>query len=370
MATASIERVEIWQIDLAPKVVRTDAIQSFVTQETPIVRITCADGAQGVGYSYTIGTGGSSVVALLRDHLVPKLIGHDAGQIEAIWKDLFFHTHATAVGAITSLALAAVDTALWDLKCRRAGAPLWKVAGGAQARVPVYTTEGGWLHHSSSQLVDETVAAKAQGFRGAKMKVGKPTIAEDVARLSAVRAAVGDAFEVMIDANQAFTVAEARRRAHAYSPLSLAWFEEPLPAEDLGGHVELAAVATMPIAVGESLYHPAHFREYLERGACSIVQVDCARVGGNTPWHKVAHLAETFNVAVCPHFLMELHVSLTAAVPNGTWVEYIPQLDSITTSRMSMRDGYAIPPATPGLGIDWDFAAIERQAVARATVGG
>jgi L-alanine-DL-glutamate epimerase-like enolase superfamily enzyme len=370
MATASIERVEILQVDLAPKVVRTDAIQSFVTQETPIVRVTCADGAQGVGYSYTIGTGGSSVVALLRDHLAPRLIGRDAAEIEAIWKDLFFHTHATAVGAITSLALAAIDTALWDLKCRRAGAPLWKEAGGAQARVPVYTTEGGWLHHPTSQLVDEAVAAKAQGFRGAKMKVGKPTIAEDVARLSAVRAAVGDAFEVMIDANQAFTVAEARRRAYAYAPLSLAWFEEPLPAEDLGGHVELAAVATMPIAVGESLYHASHFREYLERGACSIVQVDCARIGGITPWLKVAHLAETFNVAVCPHFLMELHVSLTAAVPNGAWVEYIPQLDSITTSRMSMRDGYAIPPATPGLGIDWDFAAIERQAVARATVGG
>src|SRR6266550_3474647 len=104
----------------------------------------------------------------------------------------------TAVGAITSLALAAVDTALWDLKCRRAGEPLWKVAGGAQARVPVYTTEGGWLHHSPQQLVDETVKAREQGFRGAKIKVGKPTIAEDMARLSAVRASVGDAFEIMV----------------------------------------------------------------------------------------------------------------------------------------------------------------------------
>jgi len=363
-----IERVEIWQVDLAPQVVRTDAIQSFVKQETPIVRITCADGAQGVGYAYTIGTGGSSVVALLRDHLAPKLIGRDAAHVEAIWKDLFFHTHATAVGAITSLALAAIDTALWDLKCRRANAPLWQAAGGAQVKVPVYTTEGGWLHHPAQQLVDETLAAREQGFRGAKMKVGKPTIAEDVARLAAVRAAVGDDFEVMIDANQAFTVAEARRRAHAFAPLMLAWFEEPLPAEDLDGHVELARVATMPVAVGESLYHPAHFREYLERGACSIVQVDCARIGGITPWLKVAHLAETFNIAVCPHFLMELHVSLTAAVPNGAWVEYIPQLDSITTSRMAMRDGYALPPSSPGLGIDWEFAAIERAAVARANV--
>ncbi|HEY3180297.1 MAG TPA: mandelate racemase/muconate lactonizing enzyme family protein [Casimicrobiaceae bacterium] len=365
---ATIERIEILQVDLAPKVVRTDAIQSFVTQETPLVRITCSDGAQGVGYTYTIGTGGSSVVALLRDHLAPKLIGRDASEIEAIWRDLFFHTHATAIGAITSLALAAIDTALWDIKCRRAGEPLWKVAGGAQRKVPVYTTEGGWLHHSQQQLVDEAVAAKTHGFRGAKMKIGKPTIAEDVARLSAVREAVGAGFDVMVDANQAFTVAEARRRAHAYRDLSLAWFEEPLPAEDLGGHVELAAAATMPIAVGESLYHPSHFREYLERRACSIVQVDCARIGGITPWLKVAHLAETFNVPVCPHFLMELHVSLTAAVPNGAWVEYIPQLDSITTSRMTTEHGYAVPSESAGLGIDWDFVAIEQRAVARASV--
>jgi L-alanine-DL-glutamate epimerase-like enolase superfamily enzyme len=232
----------------------------------------------------------------------------------------------------------------------------------------VYTTEGGWLHHTREQLVDEAQSAQAQGFRGAKMKVGRPSIAEDVDRLSAVREAVGDRFEVMVDANQAFTIAEARRRAHAFAALDLGWLEEPLPAEDIDGHAEVAAVATMPIAVGESLYHLSHFREYLQRRACSIVQVDCARIGGITPWLKVAHVAESFNVAVCPHFLMELHVSLTAAVPNGAWVEYIPQLDSITTSRLTIDDGYAVPPATPGLGIDWDFGAIDRTAVARATL--
>jgi len=297
-----IEHIEILQVNLPPKVRRTDAIQSFVTQETPMVRVACTDGVVGTGYTYTIGTGGSSVLALLRDHLAPRLVGRESTEVEAIWKDLFFATHATAVGAITSLALAAVDTALWDLRCLRAGEPLWKMAGGAQRKVPVYTTEGGWLHHGAQQLVDETLAAKAQGFRGAKVKVGKPAIAEDVVRLAAVRAAVGDGFELMIDANQAFTVAEACRRAHAYRDLALAWFEEPLPAEDLSGHVELAAKATMPIAIGESLYHPAHFREYLERRACTVVQVDCARIGGITPWLKVAHLAETFNVPVCPHF--------------------------------------------------------------------
>ena len=364
----TIERVEILQVDLAPKVVRTDAIQSFVTQETPLVRIRCDDGAEGVGYTYTIGTGGSSVVALLRDHLAPKLVGRDPDCIEAIWKDLFFHTHATAVGAITSLALAAVDTALWDLRCKRIGLPLWKAAGGARPKVPVYTTEGGWLHLPVEALVGQAVEAKAQGFRGAKLKVGKPHVSEDVARLRAVREAVGDAFEIMVDANQCFSVSEAIRRARAFEPLNLAWLEEPLPAEDLGGHVELAAHTAIPIAVGESLYHPSHFREYLERDACSIVQADVARIGGITPWLKVAHLAETFNAPVCPHFLMELHVSLTAAVPNAAWVEYIPQLDDVTTSRLVIADGYACAPSVAGLGIEWDFASIDRRAVARARI--
>jgi L-alanine-DL-glutamate epimerase-like enolase superfamily enzyme len=364
----TIVRIEITQIDLSAKVKRTDAIQSFVTQETPMVRIICDDGAEGTGYTYTIGTGGSSVVALLRDHLCPRLLGRDAAEVEMIWKDLFFHTHATAVGAITSLALAAVDTALWDLRCRRAGLPIHVMAGGAQRRVPVYDTEGGWLHLEPQALVDQTLQAKADGFRGAKIKVGRPHVSEDVARLSAVRSAVGNGFEIMVDANQAFTVGEAIRRARHYTDLDLAWFEEPLPAEDIDGHVRLSQSTTLPIAVGESLYHPNHFREYLQRGACNIVQTDVARIGGITPWLKVAHLAETFNMPICPHFLMELHVGLCAAVPNAAWVEYIPQLDDITTSRIVINDGYAIPSAEPGLGIAWDWKAIRDRAVATAVV--
>ena len=173
----------------------------------------------------------------------------------------------------------------------------------------------------------------------------------------------------MVDANQCFTVAEAIRRARAFEPLGLAWLEEPLPAEDITGHAELARHSALPIAVGESLYSPAHFREYLERDACSIVQADVARIGGITPWLKVAHTAESFNAPVCPHFLMELHVALCAAVPNAAWVEYIPQLDDITTSRLAIDNGYAIPSSAPGLGIEWNRSAIDERALARAVVG-
>ena len=360
---ARIVRVEAWLVDLPPLVRRVDAIQSFVVQETPLLRITDADGATGTGYSYTIGTGGASIMALLRETLAPALLGREADEVERIWRDLNFLTHATTVGAITALAQAAIDTALWDLRCHRAHLPLHVMAGGAQESVPMYTTEGGWLHLEPAALVDDALRAKAAGFGGAKIKLGRPHVSEDVSRLRAVRDACGPAFEIMTDANQAFTVDEAIRRARHLEPLDIAWFEEPLPADDLGGHVRLARATTVPVAVGESLYSLLHFREYLQAGACSIVQVDAARIGGITPWLKVAHVAEAFNVPVCPHFLMELHIALCCAVPNGRWVEHIPQLGRITTAPMRMQGGRAMPSAEPGLGIAWDWDAIHRLAV-------
>lgn len=355
---ARIEFAELFLVPLEPKVERTDAIQKFVCQETVILRVHDADGGVGTGYSYTIGTGGSSVVGLLADHLLPQLIGREAEELEAIWRDLKFHTHATTVGAITSLALTAIDTALWDLRALRAGLPLHLLAGGARRRIPTYTTEGGWLHLSQDELIEDAQRARENGFRGVKIKIGKPSVRADVRRVAAVRAAIGDEMELMIDCNQAFAVDEAIRRAESLAGFDVAWMEEPLPADDVDGHVRLAASTSVPVAIGESIYSLSHFRDYLQRRACSVVQVDCARIGGITPWLKTAHLAEAFNVAVAPHFLMELHVSLACAVPNGRWVEYIPQLDAITTSRLRIENGEALAPDEAGLGIEWDWNEI------------
>src|SRR5580658_10375921 len=369
---ARIERIELRLIDIPPKVKRTDAIQSFVSQETPIVTVIDSDGAAGTGYSYTIGTGGSSVMRLLADHLAPRLIGKDAERIEAIWRELEFATHATTIGAISALALAAVDTALWDLRCKRRALPLWIVAGGASDRRPLYTTEGGWLHLPAEALVEDALAAKQKGFRGSKIKIGRPHVAEDRERLAAVRKALGDGFEIMTDANQGFSLDEAIRRAGRFADLDLAWIEEPLPADDLDGHVRLSRATTTPIAVGESIYSIRHFREYMARGACSIVQVDVARIGGITPWLKVAHAAEAFDMPVCPHFLMEVHVSLACAVPNGKYVEYIPQLDELTTSRLTIEKGLALAPSAPGIGVEWDLDKVKAKSLAMftQTIGG
>ncbi|MGW2769424.1 mandelate racemase/muconate lactonizing enzyme family protein [Streptomyces sp. NPDC001275] len=349
--------------DIAVETDRTDAVQSFVKQETVLVRLVTDDGIEGAGYAYTIGTGGSSVLALLRDHLLPLLPGKDARNVEGLWQELFGVTRATTTGAITSLALAAIDTALWDLRCRRAGEPLWRLAGGHRQEVPVYDTEGGWLHLATEDLVKSALAAKEAQWSGVKIKVGKPYVAEDAERLRAVREAVGPALHIMTDANQSQSLSSAVQLAAALEPYDPYWLEEPMPADDISGHARLARSTRIPVAVGESMYSPMQFRSYLESGAASVVQVDVARIGGITPWLKVAHLAETFNVKVCPHFLMELHVSLVAAVSNGAYVEYIPQLRAVTRTELTLRDGRAVAPDEPGIGIDWDMDAIDDRRV-------
>ncbi len=359
-----ITRADAFLVDLVPKVKRTDAIQSFKSQETIFVTLTDAEGAQGRGYSYTIGDGGPSVLALLRHTLLPALMGREAEMIEAIWRDLLFTSHATAVGPIMSLALAAIDTALWDLRGKRAGLPLHVLAGGTKSRVPMYSTEGGWLHIEPAALVDDALAMRQEGFLGSKIKIGKPTVAGDEARLGAVRAALGPDYEIMTDANQSMTQPEAARRLPLLESINIGWFEEPQPADDIAGHARLARQSRVPIAVGESLYSPGQFADYVAAGACGIVQADVARVGGITPWLKVAHLAEAHNLSICPHFLMEIHVSLVCAVPNAPWLEYIPQLDDIAAP-MAREGGFALAPTAPGIGIDWDEGALK----ARTTEG-
>ncbi|GAA2009304.1 mandelate racemase/muconate lactonizing enzyme family protein [Nocardioides kribbensis] len=361
---AVVTGAEALLVDLPVEQPRTDAVQSFVKQETVMVELTTDDGASGLGYSYTIGTGGTAVLAMLRDHLLPALVGQDAERIEAVWARLLAGTRATAVGAITSLALAAIDTALWDRRCRTLGLPLWVLAGGAKDRIRVYDTESGWLHLPLEELVTGCATAVAAGAGGVKVKIGRPSRAEDAERLQAVRDAIGPHAELMVDANQAFDLGEALLRARDLEAVGAAWFEEPLPADDVRGHERLAAATSVPVAVGESLYSPGQFAEYLARGAATVVQPDVARVGGITPWLRIAQAAQAHHVPVCPHFLMELHVSLCGAVGGSGWLEHIPQLRAITRDELRIQDGSALMPEHPGLGIDWDRDAIDGMRVA------
>ena len=235
--------------------------------------------------------------------------------------------------------------------------------------MPLYDTEGGWLHLSIDELVAGALAVAAQGPAAAsRSRSASRRPARTRERLAAVRDGHRTRRDLMVDANQSMTATEAIRRARRSSTDSTsAGSRSRCPPTTSKATCAWPARPPTPIAVGESMYSIAQFREYLDRGAAGIVQVDVARIGGITPWLKVAHLAEAFNVHVCPHFLMELHVSLVAAVPNGRYVEHIPQLRGITRTEMTIEDGRALAPETVGLGIDWDRDAIENRIVSMTT---
>lgn len=355
-----ISRIEITKVDLVPPVVRIDATQQVTKGENILVEIFTDAGDSGLGYTTTIGYGGSAMVALIEDEMAPRLLGEDPSYVERLWRDIYHGTFYLQLGALTSMAQAAIDIALWDLRCKRAGLPLHRMAGGARDRIRVYNTDYGWLQLSEAELVDGAKELRASGMTGLKMKVGKPSVAEDVRRIAAVREALGDDIELMVDANKAFDVADAIRRAESYKPFDLAWFEEPLPMEDVHGHGLLRQASPIPLALGETLFGAGQFHAYLQADAATILQPDVTRVGGITPWLKIAHLAEAANVAICPHSLMEIHLALTCAVPNATWLEYFPHIDAITTSRVRIENGEAIASDEPGLGIAWDREAIRR----------
>ena len=169
----------------------------------------------------------------------------------------------------------------------------------------------------------------------------------------------------MVDANERFTHAEAIKRARMWEEFDLFWFEEPLPAEDILGHAKVKAHTTIPIALGESLFTRQQFKDYIASDGVSIVQPDCCRCGGITEWLKIAHMADCYNMQASPHFVMELHLPLVAAIPNGLFVEYIPSLDAVLRKPLKLEDGCFRPSQEPGLGIDWDMEKLERYRVRR-----
>src|SRR5437870_863830 len=219
---------------------RGDAIQKFDALELPIVDILDRSGRRGIGFGYTIGTGGTAILSLLRDELLHQLIGTDSRKIVQIMERLDKSIHALTPGCVSSTALAAIDIALWDLAARRANVPLYILLGGAQDRVRLYNTHVGWLNHDLDEIVAlSREAVERDGFTALKLKVGKPDPEEDRERVAKVREAVGRATTLMVDANQSWTIDQAIARIQRLEPSDLYWIEEPLDATDLGGFERL-----------------------------------------------------------------------------------------------------------------------------------
>src|SRR5947207_4299422 len=323
-------------------------------------RIRDADGAEGVGYTYTVGRNGGAIADILRREIPELIEGREADDTEAIWHHIWWGLHYGGLGGPPVLALSAHDTDLWDLKSRRAHLPLFRLLGGSDARMPCYA--GGIdLDLAVEALLKQTDDNLAKGFRAIKMKVGRPELASDVTRVQAMRKHLGNGFPLMADANMKWTVEEAIRAARAFQPYDLTWLEEPIIPDDIAGHVRIMAAGGVPIAAGENLRSLWEFKNYIVAGAVSYPEPDVTNCGGVTAFMKVARLAEAFNLPVTSHGAHDITVHLLAACQNRSYLEaHGFGLDKYIEHPLVLQDGKALAPSRPGHGISFDWNGLAK----------
>ena len=326
--------------------------------ELNTVRVRDADGAEGVGYTFTVGRNGAAVDAVLSREFPEIMVGEDAAHIECLWQRAWWALHYGGRGGPTVLALSAFDMALWDLKARRAGLPLWSLLGGFDPRVPCYA--GGIdLDLPLDRLLRQTDGNLAKGFRAIKMKVGRPRLAEDVARVRAMREHLGEGFPLMADANMKWTVDEAIRAARALQPYDLTWIEEPTIPDDPAGHARIVREGGLPVAAGENLRTLWEFKQFIACGGVTYPEPDVTNCGGVTAFMKIAHLAEAFNLPVTSHGAHDVTVHLLAACPNRSYLEaHSFGLERYIAEPLRIEDGVAIAPDRPGHGIAFDWQGL------------
>lgn len=379
-----IARVQAWWVRIpidAAQQHKSDFGQ-IATFDAAIVRVETESGIVGWGEGKNAaGSAGTygALVSLINDEVAPAIRGRDARDINGIWEMLYNgvrHQKAAVSGhvmpalarrGLTIAAISAVDIALWDILGKSLGVPVWRLLGGRKSeRMPAYAS-GGWAPA-------ETICAQLQsyidkgGFTAVKMRVGSMDGAPHVsaARVAAARAALGPGVSIMVDAHGTYTVADAKRFAHMVRDCDLAWFEEPVTADDRQGIAEVRAACGIPIAVGESEATRFDFRDLAVARAADVFQPDLGFCGGISEAMKIGALASAFNIRLSPHlwagapaFYAGLHVC--AASPASFILEYSlganPMLHDLVVEKLDVADGTIAIPDAPGLGItiDEDF---------------
>ena len=325
------------------------------------LRLRTDEGIEGIGYTGFAPHLMRVACKAALDALAGEAIGEDPMMAEAIGARLLWLGGYGAPAGLVTRAVAAIDVALWDIKGKALGQPVYKLLGGARDRVPTYASGHLWRTYDLGALSDSAHRIVERGFGALKVRMGAERgPADEVARLRAVREAVGEDIDIMVDVNQGWNVHQAivvGRSLEEYSPF---WLEDPTHHQDLAGHARIAEALDTPIAAGEYHHGIEPFRAMLERRSVDFVMVDLMRVGGLTQWMKVAHMAQAFNLPVVSHLATEILAHAVAAAPNGLTVEHMPWAYPLFKEVPAMEDGQLVLPQRPGLGLELDEDAIAR----------
>lgn len=348
----------------------TDSINTVKYIGLPVIKLITDEGIDGWGFSWYIGGGAEFVTEMIDRYMATRLVGQDPFEKNKITHDLFLVENfgwdfRIGRNGLAVMAVSAVDIALWDILCKKADLPLWKVLGGFRNRIEAYDTNGGWLSWNIEQLVDNSKELVRSGFRAIKLKVGSEDPADDYERLGQVRKAVGNSVKIMIDANTKWDLETAIRWGRKFDDFDPYWFEEPINPLDIKGHVTLRTKISTPIAIGESIHNRFTFRDYITQGACDMIQVDSTKVSGISEWLKIAQFAEMFNIRVYPHTNIQqpVHVQLAATCESASLVEHVPWLLDVWAHPLVPEGGYFELPSHAGTNTEVRDSALEEYGV-------
>lgn len=338
-------------VNVPTNVARTEVLHLLVQVDTD-------EGIQGLGYTYDRSI---APVKALVEELSESLRGLDPFRTEEALRRLRVPTGGTASAGAFALAMAAVDIALWDIKGKATGQPLYRLLGGYGNRVPVYGTGAQGRGFSVEQLAEAAQREVERGFRAVKLRLGlERHLRDEEARIKAVREAVGDDVDIMVDINQDWTTYQAIRSGRMLEEYGVYWLEDPIHHQDLRGLVQIAEALDMPVCAGEYYWGKEPFVVLLQMGAADIVMIDLRRVGGITEWMKVAGMVEAHKRLVEGHQMPEVHQHLIAAIPNGHYVGYMTTSTKLFQEPLRLEDGCLVVPERPGLGLELDLEAVER----------